>query len=901
MKFEPFRNDDKVNSYNRYILQLWRENIDWQLVMSKHVVTKYIAKYAAKAEKSSETYHQMLLWLANVENSDDLAAKAYRRLLTETLIERDIGAQETSHMLLELPLVQSSRRFINLNVSREVFKCVDLNTDDDNEEHTISFIDAYRNMPQFLEVVCLIDAAKSWIYKRRGENKWSPRKAATIVRVFPRFQSIPACHSEKWIDFCSSELLLYKPFHEIHTDIGHNDESIVATWDNFRYNQWHLERRGDIENSENEADSESKGNNAQGTTTKNEWEILSRLHHGQIMEVLEIDMLGRRDIDRQTGWCQEFQGEQYTNEATNFINIMRNSGCLIHGDIPQCVDYGNLSDKQNKVVNIIMSHYHTYQNVSPLYMIIQGTTRTGKSYLIGTISQTLQNAASPKCSPLLLLAPTGVVAFNIGASTIHSKLRIPIKNFSELQGTRLTTFQEEISHIKYILLDEMSFLGEMLLENIDSRLRQAFLENSHKSFGGISMILVGDLAQLPHVKDRAAYERKRHARILWEEFKTVVTLSCIFRQDGQSNEQEIFRLLLTNIRDANPTIDDWMLLMSRSNGNMSIETNNEFKNSVHLFSTNDNVHSHNKRKLYSLKNPIARSIAVKRKTISSIERDGNDEFDMELLLNKNARVMLTSNLWIEEGLVNGPLGYIQSIVYRPGSAPPLPLSYILVDFDGYSGIPFDDRHPQRVPIPAIDKASTKQIPLRLAWALTIHKSEGLTLDKATIDIDPIERSGLTIVAISRVKSLQGLRIMPPFTYDRYEKMKRGKQQILGNMDVSQDESEIIVQSPTASVNSKFFVETPIDKCVRIFLECCNKIVKEIENTSLIIDDVEEHEILKMEDVAKKAHDASAIVSKFPYIMKEVYFDHLVNKGRNTILITEEFMMYLHHYNKVIFM
>ena len=58
--FEPFRNDDRFNSYNHYILQLWRENIDWQPVMSKHVVIKYIAKYAAKAERSSKTYDQML-------------------------------------------------------------------------------------------------------------------------------------------------------------------------------------------------------------------------------------------------------------------------------------------------------------------------------------------------------------------------------------------------------------------------------------------------------------------------------------------------------------------------------------------------------------------------------------------------------------------------------------------------------------------------------------------------------------------------------------------------------------------------------------------------------------------------------------------------------------------------
>lgn len=81
------------------------------------------------------------------------------------------------------------------------------------------------------------------------------------------------------------------------------------------------------------------------------------------------------------------------------------------------------------------------------------------------------------------------------------------------------------------------------------------------------MILVGDLAQLPPVNDRPTYESRR--LLLWEEFKTVVTLSHIFRQDGQSNEKEIFCVLLSNIRDANPTIDDWMLLMSRSNANMS--------------------------------------------------------------------------------------------------------------------------------------------------------------------------------------------------------------------------------------------------------------------------------------------------------------------------------------------
>ena len=127
-----------------------------------------------------------------------------------------------------------------------------------------------------MEDLCLIDVAKSWIYnkRKRGRDKWSPRKKSAIMRVFPIFYSIPAWDLEKWIDFCFLEVLLYKHFCDIHIDIGNNDKSIVETWDNFRYNAWHLERREDSNSIENESNSKSQDNdNAQDTIIENEWEI----------------------------------------------------------------------------------------------------------------------------------------------------------------------------------------------------------------------------------------------------------------------------------------------------------------------------------------------------------------------------------------------------------------------------------------------------------------------------------------------------------------------------------------------------------------------------------------------------------------------------------------------------
>ncbi|XP_057830374.2 ATP-dependent DNA helicase PIF1-like [Cryptomeria japonica] len=258
-----------------------------------------------------------------------------------------------------------------------------------------------------------------------------------------------------------------------------------------------------------------------------------------------------------------------------------------------------------------------------------------------------------------------------------------------------------MAHAKYILIDEMSFIGQNMLENIDSRLRQEFPQNAQISFGGISIILVGDLGQLPPVNDRPAYDSNRRAKLLWGEFKTVVTLDKIFRQDGENFEQQRFHQLLTNVRDANPQIEDWKLLMTRIPPNMDAANNLDFNNRVHLFSTNDNVHNHNKKMLHLLKQPVARSVATKVGSVNIVEDCSSDELELELLISKNSRVMLTSNLWIQAGLVNGALGYIRKIVYKPGSAPPEPPSYVMVEFDNYSGLPFEDHHLSTIPVTPI--------------------------------------------------------------------------------------------------------------------------------------------------------------------------------------------------------
>jgi hypothetical protein len=246
----------------------------------------------------------------------------------------------------------------------------------------------------------------------------------------------------------------------------------------------------------------------------------------------------------------------------------------------------------------------------PLRMIIQGTVGTGKSYLIGAIKHAMEIDSLPNKSPLLLLAPIGVATFNISASTIHSALCIPVRDMNDLQGSCLISLQEEIKHVKYILIDEMSFIGKNLLKSIDARLQQAFPEHSTVFFGGRSVILVGDLGQLPPVMDKPAYACDGPVKELWRSFTKVVTLDTVFRQDGQSNDHKCFRHLLMNVRDANPTLEDWKLLMTRIDRKMDASTKELFDKEIHLFATNDDVHNHNKHCLRSLNLPVAHVVLL---------------------------------------------------------------------------------------------------------------------------------------------------------------------------------------------------------------------------------------------------------------------------------------------------
>lgn len=247
-----------------------------------------------------------------------------------------------------------------------------------------------------------------------------------------------------------------------------------------------------------------------------------------------------------------------------------------------------------------------------------GTAGTGKSYLIKSIRKHLNLMTENESSPVQVIAPTGVAAFNINGSTIHSTLSVPIHNKakSELDGNRLKQLQERLQNVIYLIIDEKSMVGRRMLAVIDMRLRQAFPENKNKAFGGRSIILFGDFGQLPPVLDFPMYahnasqdSRSNDGIAAYKEFREVYKLEIVQRQSGESEEQQAFRDILLRLREGDSNLNDWQRLSNRFEGNLDQTERERFSDAVSILTTWNDVDRINTEMLRSLNHPVAKIVA----------------------------------------------------------------------------------------------------------------------------------------------------------------------------------------------------------------------------------------------------------------------------------------------------
>ena len=531
-----------------------------------------------------------------------------------------------------------------------------------------------------------------------------------------------------------------------------------------------------------------------------------------ICQNISQDIQPSTDPNDNVDWTLSSRLYSNLHEIPSFLAVHRQSATPVTSTTN--VDPNMLQLKQLQVYNTVSQHLESNESL-PLHMIVTGTAGTGKSYLINCLKLLLQDK-------LRIAAPTGVASYNIQGYTLHSLFNLPTKgDFKQLQGQALQTIQQSFLEVRYVIIDEMSMMGRKLFGQIDRRLRQTFPHHADCLLGGCSLIMFGDFGQLPPVMDLPLYTTMVRTDLsdlgstTYHTFNKAIVLDQVMRQCGEDADQILFRDILLRLRNGQTTVLDWEHLMKQTPS--QIEDVSSFQSALHLFPTVEAVVEYNLDKLRSINKPIAIIKAVH--SGPNAHRASTDDaggLDPVVHLANTARVMLIANLWVEAGLVNGALGTVVSICYHNSTPPDLPLA-VMVRFDNYSGPTLADG---TIPITPLRRtwsnagaqSSRLQLPLKLAWAVTIHKSQGLTLDKVMIDIGRKEFcAGLTYVACSRVRRLKDLLFISPFPYERLSnisKSKRLQERLCEDERLHLLQHNLSPQSPTPSPSSPIATPSP---------------------------------------------------------------------------------------------
>lgn len=420
-------------------------------------------------------------------------------------------------------------------------------------------------------------------------------------------------------------------------------------------------------------------------------------------------------------------------------------------------------------------------------VFITGGAGTGKSYLLQQIKQYYPF--------LTLTSTTGVSAININGQTVHSWAGVGICKHS-IESVANSIMKNGVKYkqlalCKMLAIDEISMLKSETMEYIDKVLK--IVRNNNAPFGGIQTILIGDFFQLPPVvRDNEHPNRKLQDSdycfncSTWKDLNLVpVVLKEVKRQTDKE-----FVKVLNNLREGKTELDDLKIIWNREQEVQEFLRSEEANNILKLFSTNESADNYNLQRLAQLEYPETSLVAEDGikwyddndicVEIDHIDKDSDEwkKFDTDckaplklqlkcdLKLKTGCRVMLLKNLDIANGLANGSCGTVVNI--KPNAVEVLfdtnhkivPIQR--VDFEMPVNtksktiqITNEDGYTSKI-IATKKKIVRNQYPLRLAYGITIHKSQGMTFDKLIVDCGRVFADGQAYVALSRTRSLQGL-------------------------------------------------------------------------------------------------------------------------------------------------
>lgn len=407
------------------------------------------------------------------------------------------------------------------------------------------------------------------------------------------------------------------------------------------------------------------------------------------------------------------------------------------------------------------------------HIFLTGKAGTGKTTLLKyLVENSFKN--------IIVTAPTGIAALNAGGVTLHSLFQLPLGGFLPDENaaflppedvgvkfenprtlTRHMRLQGEkiyvIRQIDVLVIDEVSMLRADILDAVDTMLKR--VRRNPSPFGGVQMLYIGDLQQLPPVVKPNEWQVLSqfyagifffHSKAFLRKRPVFIELKDVFRQ-----EDDAFITILNHIRNNQINEDDYNVLNSKVIPSPKLR---DFPGYIYITTHNEKADRINQQGLAEIQNKI---------TIFQAEITGEFPeklypFDPDMILKKGAQIMMIKNdINKEKRYYNGKIGQITFLDEET----------IEVMFNGENTKHYIEKYEwqniQYTVDPVTKEVGEKVVgtfvhyPIKLAWAITVHKSQGLTFDHAILDLKDIFQSGQAYVALSRLRSLYGLVLTEP--------------------------------------------------------------------------------------------------------------------------------------------
>ena len=388
-------------------------------------------------------------------------------------------------------------------------------------------------------------------------------------------------------------------------------------------------------------------------------------------------------------------------------------------------------------------------------IFLTGKAGTGKTTFLKTIVE--KSRKRP-----IVVAPTGVAAINAGGVTIHSFFQLPFSPY--VPGAKVESkfdFGREkrkiIASIDLLIIDEISMVRADLLDAIDTVLRR--FRNHYQPFGGVQLLMIGDLAQLTPVMTpederilKPYYDTPYFfgSKALQQIDYVTIQLEHVYRQQDLS-----FIGILNQVRNGHPTEETMMRLNTRCKPAFIPSPEEPY---IRLTTHNQLANYYNETELQKLRGRTFQFHAEIKGTFPEYSYPTAET----LVLKEGAQVMFIKNDTSGEHLYyNGRIGRVvhvdkqQILVLCEGDAEAIEVEPMEWENTRYT------LNEETREIETDIQGTFKQYPLRLAWAITIHKSQGLTFDRAIIDANQSFAPGQVYVALSRCRTLEGLVLATP--------------------------------------------------------------------------------------------------------------------------------------------